>query len=512
MIHYWRTRTIWPFMFVVFITLTIFIFTLSPTINSFDSAEITTGAYSLGIVHSPGYPLLLSLAHLTTMLPFGDTAYKINLLNAFYAALAIGFIFLCCWRLTKSLPSSLFCALFLGFTNMFWSASIVTEVYSFDALLISGFLYWLICFEDKPTRKNLYILLFLYGMALSHHLNAVLFFPWVALLILARRKKGGITWKNIILGGAIFSMPFAAFAYFPIRTLAHPQMDYVGKYFSVDLTTKEGILWMVSGRMFANEIFGRSILDGFNQLLLIIKNLWLNLLGIGLLASLYGLWVLGKEKMILMIAIAGSMASVLIFFSFYDVVDSSQMILPALILLILPLARGVSSILYGALFYSSPFKKLIPVLGIALLLIEISTNWTVVDRHDDWTAYDYSHQVMSKIDANAFVVTQWTAATPLEYIQIVEKTRPDVEIFDRGLYVLGLQSKITSNDFRDQIIIEQMVALIKSQIQIRPVYATENDPLLNDYFCVVPDGIIYRIYLSVPARVNCIGDDKKNNG
>ena len=508
MIHYWRTRIIWPFMFVVLITLIIYVLTLSPSISSFDSAEITTASYSLGIIHSPGYPLFLSLAHLTTILPLGDTAYKINLLNAIYASLAIGFIFLCCWKLTKSLPASLFCALFLGFSNMFWSASIVTEVYSFDALLISGFLYWLICFEEKPTRKNLTILMFLYGMALSHHLNAILFFPWIALLILVRRKKGAITWKNIFLGGAIFIMPFAAYVYFPIRTLAHPQMDYVRKYFSVDLTTMEGILWMVSGRMFANEIFGRSIVDGLNQLFLLIKNLWLNFLGIGLLSSLYGLWVLGKEKIILMITIAGSVTSVLIFFSFYDVVDNGQMILPALIILTLPLARGVSSILSGALFNSSPFTKLIPVLCAVLLLFEISTNWMIVDRHEDWTAYDYSHQVMSKIDANAFLVTQWTAATPLEYLQIVEKIRPDVEIFDRGLYVLGLQNKLASNDFRDQIIIEQIITLIKSQVKIRPVYATENDPLLNDYFCFVPDGMIYQIRFRAPNAVECIGDDK----
>jgi hypothetical protein len=508
MIQNWRTRTIWPFMSVVLITLTVYVLTLSPSISSFDSAEITTASYSLGIIHSPGYPLFLSLAHLTTILPFGDTAYKINLLNAIYASLAIGFIFLCCWKLTKSLPGSLFCALLLGFTNMFWSAAIVTEVFSFDALLISGFLYWLICFEEKPTRNNLTILMFLYGLALSHHLNAVLFFPWIALLILVRGKKGGITWENIFFGGAIFIMPFAAYVYFPIRTLAHPQMDYVRKYFSMDLTTMEGILWMVSGRMFANEIFGRSIPEGLNQLLLLIRNLWLNLLGIGLLSSLYGLWVLGKEKIILTIAMAGSITSVLIFFSFYDVVDNGQMILPALIILTLPLARGVSNILSGALFNSSPFTKLVPVLGTVLLLFEISFNWTIVDRHQDWTAYDYSHQVMSKIDANAFVVTQWTAATPLEYVQIVEKIRPDVEIFDRGLYVLGLQDKLEGDDSRDQIIIEQLVSLVKSQLQIRPVYATENDPLLNDYFCFVPDGMIYRINLPQPDAAGCLGDDK----
>jgi hypothetical protein len=507
MVHPRRNISLWPFIFVVVITLTIYILTLSPSINSFDSAEFTTASFTLGIIHSPGYPLFISLAHLTTLLPFGDPAYKINLLNAVYAALATGFMYLCCWKLTKSLPGSLFCALFLGFTNMFWSLSILTEVYTFDALLISGVLYWLISLDDKPTKQNMYILMFLYGLTLSHHLNAVLFFPWIALLILAHRKKILITWKNIVISGAIFIIPFMAYAYFPIRTLAHPQLDYVRTYFYTDLTTIKGILWMVSGRMFATDMFGRSIPDGLNQFLLLWKNIWLNFLGIGLLFSLYGLWVLVKERKILAIAILGCITSIVLFFSFYNVVDNGEMILPALIFLTIPMARGISNILSGALRISSRYAKFIPVVLSLVLLVEVSSNWTVVDRHQDWTAYNYSHQVMNKMEANAFVVSQWTAATPLEYVQIVEKTRPDVEIFDRGLYVLGLQNILPSNEFRDQIIIQRLVTLIGSQIQIRPVYATENDPLLKDYFCFVPDELVYRIYLPNPNAAECVGKD-----
>jgi hypothetical protein len=507
MIHYWRERVIWPFLLVVIITLTIYILTLSPSVNSFDSAEFTTASYSLGIVHSPGYPLFLSVAHLTTLLPWGDTAYKINLLNAIYGALATGFIFLCCWKLTRSLTSSLFCALFLGFANLFWSLSIVTEVYSFDALFISGVLYWLICLDDQPTRKNLYILMFLYGLTISHHLNAILFFPWMSLFILARRKKIGLTWKYLLICIAIFIAPFSAYVYFPIRTLAHPQLDYVRTYFDVNLTTIKGVFWMASGRMFSTDMFGRSIPDGLNQFLLLWKNIWLNFLGIGLLASFYGILVLVKERKMLAVTIVGCAASIILFFSFYNVVDNRQMILPALILLTLPMARGISKFFSGTFPPFALHAWLIPVAITFLLSMEVLLNWTVVDRHQDWTAYEYSHQVMSQIEANAFVVTQWTAATPLEYLQIVEKVRPDVELFDRGLYVLGLQNKLAGNDHRDQIITGQLVALIKSQIQTRPVYATENDPVLNDYFCFVPDGILYRIDLPVSAAPGCVGDD-----
>jgi hypothetical protein len=242
-------------------------------------------------------------------------------------------------------------------------------------------------------------------------------------------------------------------------------------------------------------------------LILIIKNLWLNFLGIGLLASLYGLGILGKERKILGTTFVGCVASIIIFFSFYDVVDNGQMIIPALIIFTLPMAVGVSRIYSGALINSSLYAKFIQVVMTLILFVEVSTNWTIVDRHQDWTAYDYSHQVMRNVGANAFIVTQWTAATPLEYVQIVEKSRADVEIFDRGLYVLGLQNQLSRNNSRDQVIIEKLVALINAQTKLRPVYVTENDPLLNDFFCLVPDGIIYRIQSAGLPAVDCAGDD-----
>ena len=42
-------------------SLALYLKTLSPTVYTFDSAELAAGAYSLGIVHSTGYPLYLLL-------------------------------------------------------------------------------------------------------------------------------------------------------------------------------------------------------------------------------------------------------------------------------------------------------------------------------------------------------------------------------------------------------------------------------------------------------------------
>ncbi len=88
--------------------------TLLPGIGSGDTAEFQRVAPTLGIAHPTGYPLYTILGWLWSQLPLGDTpAWRMNLLSAVAAALAVGVVYLvarastrwprssrrcCCWR------------------------------------------------------------------------------------------------------------------------------------------------------------------------------------------------------------------------------------------------------------------------------------------------------------------------------------------------------------------------------------------------------------------------------
>src|SRR5437660_12556176 len=65
--------------------------TLAPSLGgTIDSAEFQQAAYSLSIVHPTGYPLyLLAGRAWIAIFPFGDPAFRINLLSAIFAALAV---------------------------------------------------------------------------------------------------------------------------------------------------------------------------------------------------------------------------------------------------------------------------------------------------------------------------------------------------------------------------------------------------------------------------------------
>jgi len=70
--------------------------TLSPTISwlngGIDSGELVTAMLVLGIPHPTGYPLYMLLGKLFTFLPFGEPAWRVDLMSACFAALAVALI------------------------------------------------------------------------------------------------------------------------------------------------------------------------------------------------------------------------------------------------------------------------------------------------------------------------------------------------------------------------------------------------------------------------------------
>lgn len=480
----------------------VYLATLSPSIGSFDSAELTTAAYTLGIIHAPGYPLYLLIAHFFTHLPIGNAAWNLNVLNAIYGSLAIGVVYLCGIALTKSRLASLVSAGILGFSSLFWSISVTTEVYSFHALLLSIVLYQFIRFDKVSSRRNFFYFIFFYGLSISHHLSSILFAPFF-LFVLIKYKKEHITWPNILFGAVIFSLPFLFYLYFPIRSLTSPSLNYINEYFFVDLSTPSGIFWLFSGKMFSEEIFGNSFVNGVAQFIRLSEYVWINFIGIGLLVSLYGLWATMKKNKSLGIILGGGGFTVLFFFSFYRVVDNDQMIVSALIALTLAMAVGLARLQNTHFSQTiSWIRYILKIIPLTTLATALFVNWSFMDRSNDWAAYNYAQYTMQSVDRDSFIIAQWTTATPLEFLQLVENQRADVQIFDRGLFALGLRDQLQdiSETKRNLIILKSLTTEIEIEIKKRPVFITENDRMLNDYFCFVKTGILYRVYPNTVDR------------
>src|SRR3989338_10234837 len=123
------------FLFVS--TLTFYILTLSRSVYFGDSGEFIAVAKTLGIAHPPGYPLYTILAHLFTLLPFGNLAFKVNLFSAVTSSLTVVVAYFACLKLTKNRLASASASLFLAFSYLFWLYSLVAEVFALNNLFIA---------------------------------------------------------------------------------------------------------------------------------------------------------------------------------------------------------------------------------------------------------------------------------------------------------------------------------------------------------------------------------------
>ena len=118
-----------------------------------DCPELITAAVTLGVAHAPGYPLFTMLGHLFSQLPLGPIPFRVNLLSAVCDALTVGIVFLTGFRLSRSRLASAIAALILALNPLFWSWSLVAEVFPLNNLLAALLIYLLVIWNDDPQRE-----------------------------------------------------------------------------------------------------------------------------------------------------------------------------------------------------------------------------------------------------------------------------------------------------------------------------------------------------------------------
>src|SRR5258707_14026147 len=102
--------------------------TTVPTVYSYDSGEYAIGAARLGIIHAPGYALYLLIAHVFTLLPFGDVGFRVNVLSAVALALSAPVIFATIAELVGDSWVALASTLSLIWSYYVWESGVRAEI------------------------------------------------------------------------------------------------------------------------------------------------------------------------------------------------------------------------------------------------------------------------------------------------------------------------------------------------------------------------------------------------
>src|SRR5205809_2922299 len=187
---------------VTLVALAMYVATLAPTTQFWDTSEYIAAAYVLGIPHPPGNPLFTMIAHVWGLLPLAaGFAMRVNLLAATTSAIAAGCWFLVGERWMRGwvparLPRRLAAAagaLVAGTAFTVWNQSVVNEkVYTLSLLSIALVLWLIVRWDDQPAGEGhdhqLLMIVYLLALKSTYHMMGVRVCPVVAVLLYPRLK------------------------------------------------------------------------------------------------------------------------------------------------------------------------------------------------------------------------------------------------------------------------------------------------------------------------------------
>jgi len=408
----------------------------------YDSAEFVSVAVIDGIPHPPGYPLYTLIAHLFTYLPVSP-AVAVNGMSAVFGAVSVGLAFGTGRALGLNRPSAAFAAALLGAGSVFWSNTVVAEVYT-TALAFFFCVLWLLVRAVRERRPWLAVVASaLAGVTMGVHMSMATTGLGLGLLALASpgglnldgghlrdlkrlvsrdNLRSNLLWAAACLGAAAAGAALV-FGWMLIRASMHPRLNFS------DPETLHGLLKMVTGggygHFFGETAVGPRVLD-------IGATLGEQLGWVGLGLAVVGA-VLGMRRrplvvLVLLLAAAGNIA----FFFDYLVHDFEVFFLPTTAMLCLLAGIGAHE-LSKALRPNRTWT--LAVVLFALPLANAVGSYKLNDLSDFTGARDYGEALVRELPKGAVIVhfttpPEWARyAVFHDYFQIIKGKRPDVTVF-----------------------------------------------------------------------------------
>jgi hypothetical protein len=132
-------------------SLALYVWTLAPSVATLfdDSLEFPLVSYRLAIAHPTGYPLYTLLGKLFTLGP-QNVAWSVNLLSAVAGALTVTLVYLIARQLTRRRLPALLGAVALAVSPVFWSQSVVAEVYTLSGAFVAALLWLALRWSRQP--------------------------------------------------------------------------------------------------------------------------------------------------------------------------------------------------------------------------------------------------------------------------------------------------------------------------------------------------------------------------
>ena len=210
------------------LTAVLYVRTLHPGVGPYlDSIQYQITTLVMGVSHPPGYPFYTWLGALFVHgLPFGNPAYRLNLLSAVTSVATVVLIQRVTYRLTHSVASATLGALSLALAVRFWYQATYAELYPLYNTLIAG--TWLALLIYMETRRpGAYLAaVVLYALAFGVNVPAIVLLPMWLWAVLSTDTRAFFRPKRLGLTLGIVAIVGLQYLWIPARAFAQPPAKF----------------------------------------------------------------------------------------------------------------------------------------------------------------------------------------------------------------------------------------------------------------------------------------------
>ncbi|MEK7216361.1 MAG: DUF2723 domain-containing protein, partial [Chloroflexota bacterium] len=480
--------------------------------------ELAVAASHATVVHPAGSPVYVVVGHLFTLLPWGDAAYRLNLMSAVFATLTFLVTGAIIHHLAEPTPTTarrtgaVLGALAVAFSPVFWSQALIAEVYTLHMFLFALFCLLLLIWRGLPERawqRSALVCLMglVLGLGLGNHVTFGVVIP-SSLGFLVLMRWGGARFP---LRHALFLLPglvgMGVGAYLLLPLWAQ-QTPWASPWDPTDFSR----LWdHVSGGPFKGLLLSAPAWS--IPRMLAVGSMVLRQYGwLGFLVAIVGSWETARtDKPVL--AFGGLTAALTVLFAvMYPVYDSEVYLLPFYWLL--GVAFGVGATMAAVeiqqfvatrlSFPGRPQSKVQLASALtALLLFTVPAgsylgNRGQLDVSQDTAAYSYARTTLAALPPHSLLLSGSPIETlALWYLQHEVNWRTDVLVLDTFWLHLNTYQRNLARVHPDLAppagTANYLQHIIENSRSTRPIYGTESSLDKVTSSRVQLDGALYRV-------------------
>lgn len=508
----------WVGAAVGLVAFSLYLATLAPTVLEADAGEFQFVPWLPGIAHPPGYPLYTLIGWgWSHSFPFGEVAWRMNLLSALLGGAAVGMVYAVAKAILSRVMAetpmaaqrvvAVITAATFAVTPTFWSQAIIAEVYSLHSLLVASILWLALRLQSEGWAGG--ALAVTIGLGLTHHVTTILLVPAVAVYLLSRVDRPlRFEARAILKYGLLAAAPLALYLYIP---LIAPYTPYASLSLSETQTltlydhSLSGFLRHITATTFADALQPAAV--GSERFLMVGQLLLRQVGWVGLILAAAGLIVLWQRRQWQLLGLTGLVFLAVLFFNLiYFIGDVFVLFIPAWLVICLWLGIGILGITHwladqfvrqkigseDSVIFQRMRRQLwrntyqFVLIGLTLFFFALPvtlavTNLAAVDQQDNRQASQRWQEILAEpIPETAILLSNdRNEIMPMWYYQYVENRRPSL----RGLFPL-----ITPDPAYRHIsgVLEQAFE------SGRPVYFIKPMEGLSLKANLAPEGTLYR--------------------